>query len=160
MAERGLACCKALLAACPPTHPTQLTNLLQRFGAVAALPRDAATEEVYSPCRILTRFRLISDPCPFHVTLQTLLLLLSCAHHVATKLNIKLFRFLAMQMTSRKPNAPMGLLLGHRHSCIWLAGWLAGWLTGRCGSCLDYTCTGKVELWAADCLAPASVRRH
>ncbi|KAK9816315.1 hypothetical protein WJX74_010667 [Apatococcus lobatus] len=46
VAERGLACCRAVLSACPPTHPTQLINLLQRFGAVAALPRDAATEEV------------------------------------------------------------------------------------------------------------------
>ncbi|KAK9867939.1 hypothetical protein WJX84_006608 [Apatococcus fuscideae] len=46
VAERGLACCQALLDRCPIAHPTQLINLLQRFGSVAALPRSNATEEV------------------------------------------------------------------------------------------------------------------
>ncbi len=52
VAERGLACCLALLTACPVTAPKQLINLLQRFGAVAALARHASTEEVNAnfPC--------------------------------------------------------------------------------------------------------------
>ena len=58
VAERGLACCFALLKTCPIDAPAQAINLLQRFGAVAALPRDSATEEVQSR-RLSANFMLL-----------------------------------------------------------------------------------------------------
>lgn len=116
VAERGLACCKALLAACPPTHPTQLLNLLQRFGAVAALSRDAATEEVHFPCPILTLLHSIPGPPPADLKVQVSRLLRSPACRMAAKLKIRLSRFMILQKHSRKCIGAMRWLVGHRHS--------------------------------------------
>ena len=58
VAEQGLACCWTLLTRCPVTSPTQLINLLQRFGAVAALPRRTATEEVSTDGRVMAACNL------------------------------------------------------------------------------------------------------
>ena len=46
VAELALSCCKTLLERCPPQHGDRVLELLQRIGAVAALDRAAAAEEV------------------------------------------------------------------------------------------------------------------
>jgi hypothetical protein len=46
VAEQALECCAVVLERCPVTNGERLIELLQRFGAVAALGRDLAAEEV------------------------------------------------------------------------------------------------------------------
>ncbi len=58
MAEKALECCRLVLEACPVTSGERLLELLQRIGAVAALGRKAAAEEV-------------SCPFPMHYAMET-----------------------------------------------------------------------------------------
>ncbi|CAL8470133.1 g9675 [Coccomyxa elongata] len=46
VAELALSCCKTLLERCPPPDRERVLELLHRIGAVAALKREAAAEEV------------------------------------------------------------------------------------------------------------------
>jgi hypothetical protein len=48
VAELALTCCKVLLERCPVQSGERALELLQRIGAVAALNRKAAAEEVGS----------------------------------------------------------------------------------------------------------------
>lgn len=66
VAELALSCCKTLLERCPPPDRERVLELLHRIGAVAALKREAAAEEVIQNHPLLTgrvHVSIYTDKC-------------------------------------------------------------------------------------------------